>query len=290
MARFDDLARERTDLSEADVDHLRALIADWTLLSDLAFADLVLWLPTWHGAGFVAAAQVRPTTGPTGCSTTSSDRRRPRAPPHARPGGRRARVVADRGSPAPAAIEATPVSAPGAGHRRGRPALRRSRAGLRPRSSRPTSRPPTTSSRWSRGHLPPASRWPAREPPRVGDGLIRLDAEGVVMFASPNARSAYHRLGLATDLVGADLARRRAGSRAAPARSTSRCRGGRGPRGGRRRGGELRRRRDAARRSRCAATAGAPAPWCWSATPPSCAAASASCSPRTPRSARSTTG
>ena len=42
MARFDDLARERTDLSEADVDHLRALISDWTLLSDTAFADLVL--------------------------------------------------------------------------------------------------------------------------------------------------------------------------------------------------------------------------------------------------------
>ena len=61
MARFDDLARERTDLSEADVDHLRALISDWTLLSDTAFADLVLWLPTWHGAGFVAAA--RPGSG-----------------------------------------------------------------------------------------------------------------------------------------------------------------------------------------------------------------------------------
>ena len=40
MARFDDVARERTDLSEADLDHLRALVADWTLLSDLAFADL----------------------------------------------------------------------------------------------------------------------------------------------------------------------------------------------------------------------------------------------------------
>ena len=39
MARFDDLARERTDLSEADVDHLRALISDWTLLSDTAFSE-----------------------------------------------------------------------------------------------------------------------------------------------------------------------------------------------------------------------------------------------------------
>ena len=65
MARFDEVARERTDLSESDLEHLRALVADWTLLADLAFADLVLWLPTWHGGGFVAADQVRPATGPT---------------------------------------------------------------------------------------------------------------------------------------------------------------------------------------------------------------------------------
>jgi two-component sensor histidine kinase len=43
--------------------------------------------------------------------------------------------------------------------------------------------------------------------PRAGDGLIRLDAEGVVQFASPNALSAYHRLGLASDLVGQHLGR-----------------------------------------------------------------------------------
>jgi two-component sensor histidine kinase len=41
--------------------------------------------------------------------------------------------------------------------------------------------------------------------PRVGDGLIRLDDSGVVEFASPNAVSAMRRLGLATELVGADL-------------------------------------------------------------------------------------
>jgi two-component sensor histidine kinase len=41
---------------------------------------------------------------------------------------------------------------------------------------------------------------------RVGDGFIRLDADGVVQFASPNAVSAYRRLGLATgDLVGTRL-------------------------------------------------------------------------------------
>src|SRR2546421_2772853 len=42
--------------------------------------------------------------------------------------------------------------------------------------------------------------------PRVGDGLIRLDASGKVTYASPNAQSAYRRLGLSTHLVGEDLA------------------------------------------------------------------------------------
>ncbi len=43
--------------------------------------------------------------------------------------------------------------------------------------------------------------------PRVGDGLIRLDVDGIVQYASPNALSAYHRLGLAADLVGHHLGR-----------------------------------------------------------------------------------
>ena len=43
--------------------------------------------------------------------------------------------------------------------------------------------------------------------PRVGDGLLRLDRAGRVTYASPNALSAYRRLGLHADLVGAELGR-----------------------------------------------------------------------------------
>jgi two-component sensor histidine kinase len=42
--------------------------------------------------------------------------------------------------------------------------------------------------------------------PRAGDGVIRLDALGLVAYASPNALSAYHRMGHASDLVGLSLA------------------------------------------------------------------------------------
>ncbi len=38
--------------------------------------------------------------------------------------------------------------------------------------------------------------------PRVGDGLLRLGRSGRVTYASPNAQSAYRRLGLAADLLG----------------------------------------------------------------------------------------
>jgi two-component sensor histidine kinase len=39
----------------------------------------------------------------------------------------------------------------------------------------------------------------------VGDGFIRLAVDGSVVFASPNAISAYHRMGLAAELEGHDL-------------------------------------------------------------------------------------
>jgi two-component sensor histidine kinase len=37
---------------------------------------------------------------------------------------------------------------------------------------------------------------------RVGDGLIRLDVSGAIIYASPNAKSAFNRMGLAGELDG----------------------------------------------------------------------------------------
>jgi two-component sensor histidine kinase len=60
---------------------------------------------------------------------------------------------------------------------------------------------------------------PGEEPalvrsPRVGDGLLRIGLSGKVSYASPNALSAYRRLGLSADLVGAELGPLTAGLRA----------------------------------------------------------------------------
>ena len=65
MPTLDDIARSQTTLSHGDVAWLRALIADWQIIADLAFSDLVLWIPDAESKGMWAAAQIRPTTGPT---------------------------------------------------------------------------------------------------------------------------------------------------------------------------------------------------------------------------------
>ncbi|MCU1527465.1 MAG: ATPase, partial [Frondihabitans sp.] len=56
------LAQGRSD--EADIEWLHLLVGDWQLLADLAFADIVLWVPTEDGS-FVAVAHARPSSSAT---------------------------------------------------------------------------------------------------------------------------------------------------------------------------------------------------------------------------------
>ena len=69
MSTLRDLAEEHTGLGPADIDHLHRLAGDWQLLSDLSFADLLMWVPVKAEPGrprdFLCVAQVRPTTAPT---------------------------------------------------------------------------------------------------------------------------------------------------------------------------------------------------------------------------------
>ncbi|HEY7175802.1 MAG TPA: histidine kinase N-terminal domain-containing protein, partial [Micromonosporaceae bacterium] len=65
MSTLRDLVEEHTALDPADVEHLHRLAGEWQLVSDLSFADLLLWAKLSEGDGFVCLAQVRPTTGPT---------------------------------------------------------------------------------------------------------------------------------------------------------------------------------------------------------------------------------
>jgi hypothetical protein len=60
-----EIVAEHTALADEEHQQLRLLVSEWQLLADLAFSDLVLWVPDRDPNVFWAAAQIRPTTGPT---------------------------------------------------------------------------------------------------------------------------------------------------------------------------------------------------------------------------------
>ena len=65
MLSLRDVAERHTALTPRDVDELERVVEQWDLLADLSFSDLILWVPDADPDVFWAAAQVRPTTGPT---------------------------------------------------------------------------------------------------------------------------------------------------------------------------------------------------------------------------------
>jgi two-component system, sensor histidine kinase PdtaS len=212
-----DLARNLTSLSAPELEWLHSLVSDWQLLADLSFADLILWVPTRapEGAlnsGWVAVAQMRPTTGPT---SFPDDVVGSQVTPGERPVLDTARIERrihresdpDWTSGVPVRAEAIPVTRDG----RVIAVIERS---TNLNGARTPSRLELTylagaddlSRMISEGTFPyPGHDITLVRSPRVGDGMLRLDAAGRVTFASPNAQSAYRRLGLTADLMGTEL-------------------------------------------------------------------------------------
>lgn len=197
MAILNRLAEERTDLSPAAVDRLHLLVAEWSLIADLAGSDLVLWLPTWNEGGLVAVAQVRASTAPTTVpeDIVGSFLARGRSP-HLDQAVALGRQV---GTAYPVSFDGVIIAVVEM-----HTAQSKRVAGRLEEIYRETADELLA--------MVVAGAFPVDEivtgatgTPRVGDGLIRLDAKGDVLFASPNAVSAMRRLGLATDLVGANL-------------------------------------------------------------------------------------
>ncbi|HEX5540317.1 MAG TPA: histidine kinase N-terminal domain-containing protein [Micromonospora sp.] len=218
MSTLRDLAEEHTNLRPADIDHLHRVAGDWQLLSDLSFADLLLWAPM-EDESFVCLAQARPTTAPTAYLDDQVGRivGGPDVA-HLTIAYRQGRIWRE-GDPVwygdtPARHEAIPVRLWAAdGESRDIIAVVGRDTNLS--AAR-------TPSQLELNYLTaaddlaqmladgtfPASRHSGEttSAPRVGDGLVRLDADGRVTYASPNAQSAYRRLGFASHLVGEDLA------------------------------------------------------------------------------------
>jgi two-component sensor histidine kinase len=210
---LNELVRAHTDLDEADLAWLHLLLADWQIVADLSFADLVLWLPDRTGSGYWAGAQMRPTTGPTAYLTDIIGTFVPMGRRPLLDAAYEQQRVAREGDPEwrddiPVRVEAIPV-------RRGSRILavigrNTNLLGVRTPSRLELSYLQTATDLTqmiSNGFFPfPGQRSDHADSPRVGDGFVRIDATGRVTYASPNALSVYRRLGLSSDLTGLDLA------------------------------------------------------------------------------------
>lgn len=207
MTFLSSVVKDRTELEDKDLEHLQALLADWTLLADLSLSDLVLWIPTWHGKGFFAAAQIRPATSHTNVPEDLVGE-------FIAPGRRvdldkaltTRRKVADP-TTSGLRVDAIPVvfdekviavisrhtNADGRGGRLEQVYLAAAEDLMEMVAA---------------GAFPDRSEISkASQAPRVGDGIIRLNKQGEVEYVSPNAASAFRRLGLTSDLINQDLAK-----------------------------------------------------------------------------------
>lgn len=197
--------------SPSQVDHSRRLVADWQLLADLSFADLTLWVPLPTGAWW-CVAQVRPLTAPTSRPEDlvgvelGADAAGPFVVAY-REGRPVTEGEPDWSGSTPRRREVIPVRYDGVVV-----------AVLARDTNLAVTRSPSTLELTyldiaadlclmiSAGTFPPEKLQDAEMSPRVGDGLLRLDGRGRAVYASPNALSAYRRVGVAGDVVGQDLA------------------------------------------------------------------------------------
>jgi two-component sensor histidine kinase len=208
--------------NEADVEWLHLLVADGQLIADLAFADIVLWVPTPEG-DFVAVAHSRPSSAATLFYRDFVGQQiKPEWRDQVQQAFDEVRIV---DTSAPDWYEETPTRV------RAVPVLRR----LSPSGSATTLTPIAVLTRHSNlseartpgrqeltfnqcaddlfdmiahGDFPDlgAPTLPRRGAPRASDGLIRLDVDGMVTFASPNALSAFNRMGFGSELEAESLA------------------------------------------------------------------------------------
>ena len=220
MSTLSQLIRDYGVPNKANIEWLTRLQSEWQLVADLLFADLVLWVPTKDGS-FVAAGHARPSSAATvfyrdisgepiskqwlttvkqafesgqiveqkSSDTVAGLPTRFSAIPVQKEGS----VAADTSGPIAVITRHTNLSESRTPNKIqlnyvscGNELLTMITEGTFPDYSSPTGR--------------------RRGAPRANDGLLRLDVDGNVSFASPNGLSAFSRLGIEGEIEGKSLA------------------------------------------------------------------------------------
>jgi two-component sensor histidine kinase len=235
-----DLAREYTGLEVGARQHLERLMGTWSMLADLSFADLLLYVPldefslavagqvpapvegeagrgavSVHGLHFVVLGQMRPSTGQTlfesdlvGQVVAASE-----VPLVLESWRRGVELSGDRPGEGDLALsgavryQCIPVRWQGEViavlSRVWSPTVGRRTGGLERTYVRLFERLATMV---SAGAYPFITDEPFEDAPRVGDGVIVLEGGRRIAFASPNAVNALHRMGIVSAIVGSTLA------------------------------------------------------------------------------------
>ena len=215
MAGLLELARAHTPLRDDQIEHLQRLAASWGFLADLCFADLLLFAPLdpKGDEGFVVLGQIRPATSQTlyrsdlmGSMVSAEERE-----VVTRCFKRDEMIEGEVTSAAVrelVRVECIPVRADG-----------ELVAVLTRESASSVGRLPgelertyvTMFHRFARmiaeGSFPfPRADFESELAPRVGDGVVLLDALRRIEYHSPNGVSALHRIGVHSAAEGRTLA------------------------------------------------------------------------------------
>jgi two-component sensor histidine kinase len=213
VASLAEIARTQTQLDSGQLSHLQRFTTSWGLVADLCFSDLLLFVPTdAQGTHFVVAGQVRPTTNQTLyvrdlLGEIADEEERPLI---ARSWKRGEIIEGEVTDPiirervrmlcipvryqgetiAVLSRESTPTVGRAAGE------LERTYQEIFNRFARMI----------AAGEFPYAREdGDSEENLRVGDGCLVLDRSARVEYASPNAVSALHRIGIHVNTEGLRL-------------------------------------------------------------------------------------
>jgi two-component sensor histidine kinase/PAS domain-containing protein len=213
-----ELAFQRTSLDESQLAHLQRLLGTWGILADLSFSDLVLLAPVAAPRGegdvdttLVVLGQMRPSNSATVVQydlvgLTVDGGTWPQAVLTVESGEVTRGEVEFDPDDEPVRLHCIPVRhegnlvavlarlSAGAGRRPGH--LERIYRDLFERLAIMV----------AESTFPfPSEEVATEEAPRVGDGVVLVDEEGQVRYASPNATNALHRMGMYSRIEGRRL-------------------------------------------------------------------------------------